>query len=92
MKRALTIAAVALALGLATIAYVTKTISDYRLDGSQSAGIIAAFPLFGVALLALGVAIRRRDQPDAPLAKPRLRDLVTLLVLSGGWVFVILLI
>jgi len=38
------------------------------------------------------IAFRRRHQPEAPLARSRVRDLVTLLALSGGWVLYLLLI
>jgi hypothetical protein len=92
VKTALKISSVAFLLGLVAMTIAYQTISSYRLAGASSAGLVASFPFFGVAVLALVIAIRRRTQPDTPLAPSRVRDLVVLLVLSGLWVFSVIII
>jgi hypothetical protein len=92
VKTALRISLLAFLLGLVAMTIAYQTISSYRLVGASSAGVGASFPFFGVAVLALVIAIRRRSQPDAPLAPSRVRNLVTLLVLSGIWVFLVIFI
>ena len=89
MKRALEFVVVAFALGLIAVALAYLAVSSSRLQDAISAGLLAGLPFFGVAVLALVIAIWRRGQPDGPLAPARARNLATLLVLSVVWAFLV---
>jgi len=88
---AIKLVGLALVLGLVAMAFVFHTIRDYQLQDASGAAFVAGFPFFGVALLAHMLAIKRRGQPDARVINSSIRELVRLLVLSGVWVFVVLL-
>jgi hypothetical protein len=91
MHDTIKLSGLALALGLVAMAFVFHRIRDYRLQDPNGAAFVAAFPFFGVALLALTLAIKRRSQPDARVINSGIPELVRLLVLSGFWVFFVLL-
>ena len=90
MHDAIKLSRLALALGLVAMAFVFHTIRDYHLQDARGAAFMAGFPFFGVALLALMLAIKRRSQPDARVINSGIPELIRLLVLSGVWVFVVL--
>ena len=93
MKTALRLAVVALTLGVVATISVDRTISRYpRLEGAREAGLAAGFPFFGVAVLTFVLAMKRRGQPDARIINSGIRELVRLLLLSGVWVFLVLLV
>ena len=76
----------ALALGLAAMVIGYRSVTK----DAYAASLAVSFPFFGIAMLALILAIERHSRPDARVVNSGIPELVRLLVLSGVWVFVVL--
>jgi pimeloyl-ACP methyl ester carboxylesterase len=92
MRDALKVCFAALALGVVAMAFVFRRLSDYELPDTRSAALAASLPFSGVTVLALLLGLVRCNQPDARIINSGVQELVGLLVLSGVWVFFILLV
>src|SRR5687767_3016312 len=92
MMPALSVLVLALVLSVAVMTWIYQTVSAYRMSDAMIAAAAAGLPFFGGAFLAALEALERRKPPAVRVLHSHVQELLLLLVLTGLWVFFILLI
>jgi hypothetical protein len=84
MRAAVRLLSVAVAMELIAMPVAYWVVRELAMSDPTGATLVASFPFFGVAVLALILAIKQRMRPDAHAVNRRIADLLRLLVFSGS--------